>query len=192
MRLILRRKRPGVVVVVDGLFHESLAVGHAELREALARGWQVWGVASMGAIRAREMRSLGMRGFGSVFERFLEEADFQDDEVALLHEPTAPYTPLTEPLVHLRAAAKHLVASGLLSDTAASAVLLDLKARWFGERTLKKATDALAQAAAEEGGAPERIRTELRTFDRFQVKRHDLEAFLARRPWLLDGDSEIV
>ena len=38
----------------------------------------------MGAIRAREMAHLGMRGFGRVFERFVAEDDFQDDEVALL------------------------------------------------------------------------------------------------------------
>ncbi|WP_425300876.1 TfuA-like protein, partial [Nocardia wallacei] len=33
-----------------------------EIREALEAGWSVWGLSSMGAIRAAEMRLLGMRG----------------------------------------------------------------------------------------------------------------------------------
>ena len=87
----VRRQRPGVICIVDGVFHDRLAVGHAEIREALERGWRVWGLSSMGAIRAREMQSLGMRGFGRIYELFNTGRDFQDDEVALLHEPTAPY-----------------------------------------------------------------------------------------------------
>src|ERR1700730_15150065 len=66
-RLVRGRRKPGVIVIVDGVFHDTLAVGHAEIREALVRGWRVWGLSSMGAIRAREMAHLGMRGFGRVF-----------------------------------------------------------------------------------------------------------------------------
>src|SRR5580700_6059608 len=97
--LLAERRQPGIVVIVDGVFHDTLAVGHAEIRTALGLGWRIWGLSSMGAIRAREMSSLGMRGFGRVFERFMAEEDFQDDEVALLHEPNAPYRPVSEPLV---------------------------------------------------------------------------------------------
>ena len=89
-KLTATERRPGTLVIVDGLFHDTLAVGHAEIREAMRRGWRVWGLSSMGAIRAREMAPLGMKGFGRVFERFEAEADFQDDEVALLHEPRPP------------------------------------------------------------------------------------------------------
>ena len=60
-------KTPGVLVVVDGVFNQSLAVGHAELRSAIAAGWQVFGLSSMGAVRAFEMRNLGMIGFGRVY-----------------------------------------------------------------------------------------------------------------------------
>jgi hypothetical protein len=97
------RGRPGVIVLADGLFHDTLAVGHAELRAALRAGWRLWGLSSMGAIRAHEMAPLGMRGFGRVYERFQAEPDFQDDEVALLHGPAPEYRTLSEPLVHLRA-----------------------------------------------------------------------------------------
>src|SRR4051795_13634825 len=61
---LLRDRRPGALAIADGLFHQSLAVGHVEIRDALDAGWQVWGLSSMGAIRACEMRYLGMRGCG--------------------------------------------------------------------------------------------------------------------------------
>src|SRR2546423_1317132 len=72
-RLVASRKKPGTMAIVDGVFHDSLAVGHAEIRDALARGWAVWGLSSMGAIRAREMSHVGMRGFGRVYARFAAE-----------------------------------------------------------------------------------------------------------------------
>jgi len=178
--LVEARARPGVIVLADGLFHDTLAVGHAELRAALRGGWRVWGLSSMGAIRAHEMVTLGMRGFGRVFERFQAEADFQDDEVALLHGPAPDYRAMSEPLVHLRAAVDHLVARGLVDEPAARAVVADLKSRWYGDRTRRGAIDALGVRAR---GGVAAVRHELRDFRPFELKTIDLEQFLQRRPW---------
>jgi hypothetical protein len=186
-KLVAMAKRPGVLVLVDGLFHERLAVGHAELREALDQGWQVWGLSSMGAIRAREMAPLGMRGFGRVYERFNEDDDFQDDEVALLHEPTAPYRPLTEPLVHLRTAIEHLVRCGVIKESVGRAVVGDLKSRWFGERTIRCALDSLVRHAGAGAETKRAIQAQLAEFDRFRLKTIDLVEFLEARPWFLDA-----
>ncbi len=180
-RLTARVKRPGVVVIVDGLFHEKLAVGHAEIRDALEGGWQVWGVGSMGAIRAREMAAVGMRGFGRVYERFQTEEDFQDDEVALLHDPSPPYRPLTEPLVHLRFAVDRLLERGLVHDAPSRAVLADLKSRWFGERTLRRFVEGIGACAR---ASRRDVESELRDFDRFRIKTIDVEDFLVTRPWI--------
>jgi hypothetical protein len=183
-RLVEAADEPGVMAIVDGVFHDKLAVGHAEIRDAMDRGWKVWGLSSMGAIRAREMAALGMRGFGRVFERFAREADFQDDEVALLHEATPPYRAVTEPLVHLRAAVQHLVQRNIVSQADATAVVEDLKSRWFGERTVRGTIEALARRAPE---AREAIRRELSNFQRFALKTRDLELFLERHPWAEQG-----
>jgi hypothetical protein len=174
------RKKPGVLVIVDGVFHDTLAVGHAEIRDALAVGWRVWGLSSMGAIRAREMMHLGMRGFGRVFERFCGDDDFQDDEVALLHEPHAPYRAVSEPLVHLRAAVEHLVAREMVSAEDGGAVIAELKSRWYGERTVQRAAHALKRCARGEAG---NVARELREFDRFRWKTLDLMRFLTERPF---------
>jgi hypothetical protein len=183
-KLVEAADEPGVMAIVDGVFHDKLAVGHAEIRDAMERGWKVWGVSSMGAIRAREMAALGMRGFGRVFERFVAEADFQDDEVALLHEPTPPYRAVSEPLVHLRAAIEHLVQQRIVSRADATAVVDDLKSRWFGERTVRGTIEALARRAPESSAA---IRRELSDFRRFALKTRDLELFLERHPWTEQG-----
>jgi len=174
-----RRRRPGVICIVDGVFHDRLAVGHAEIRETLEQGWRVWGLCSMGAIRAREMQSLGMRGFGQVYELFNTGRDFQDDEVALLHEPTAPYRPMSEPLVHLRAALDHLAGLNLLPGDRSAKVAESLKKRWFGDRTI----DAMLGELRREGAALGPIRRELGDFARFRLKTIDLERFLERTPW---------
>jgi hypothetical protein len=178
--LVEAEDEPAVMVIVDGVFHDKLAVGHAEIRDAIHAGWQVWGLSSMGAIRAREMAPLGMHGFGRVFERFVSEEDFQDDEVALLHEGTPPYRAVTEPLVHLRAAIEHLIESGLVAEADGRAVVEDLKSRWFGERTIRGTAEALARRAPERAGE---IRQELRDFQRFALKTIDLEQFLQQQPW---------
>ena len=134
----------------------------------------------MGAIRAREMEPLGMRGFGRVFERFMGEEDFQDDEVALLHEGTAPYRAVTEPLVHLRTAIEHLVERGIVAETDATAVVADLKSQWFGQRTVRGTIEALVRRAREAAAA---IRREMSDFHRFALKTSDLERFLEEQPW---------
>jgi hypothetical protein len=179
-KLLGARVVPRVVVIVDGVFHDSLAVGHAEIRAALEQGVQVWGLSSMGAIRAREMAPLGMRGFGRVFARFMEDGDFQDDEVALLHEGTAPYRGLTEPLIHLRAAVDHLVAARIVEAADAAEVVRELKSRWYGDRQLRGAIEMLGARAR---GGEAAVRAELGDFRRFCLKTADLEQFVEARAW---------
>ena len=64
-------------------------VWHKEILWALPEGVPVFGSASMGALRAAELRGFGMRGVGRIFEAFREGALEDDDEVALAHGPAA-------------------------------------------------------------------------------------------------------
>src|SRR5687767_4358515 len=140
MTALLGVEEPGMIVIVDGQFDQTLSVGHAEIREALRRGWEIWGVSSMGAIRAFEMRFLGMRGYGLVYEHFLAEEDYQDDEVAVLQSPTYPHDALSEPMVHLRYFVESLEQSGKVSHLDAVATIDELKSCWYGDRTLYRLT----------------------------------------------------
>lgn len=176
-RLLEEHPTPGVILLADGTFHSYPSVGHRELRDALTAGWRVWGLCSMGAIRAAEMHPLGMRGYGTVYRQFVDDPDFADDEVALIHGLEPPFRAVSEPLVHIRAYLHHLRAQGTLPEPRIDETLNDFKNRWYGERTLP----SLAQHLEELGHAT--ARNDMKEFGRFRLKTHDLEAFLAERPW---------
>ena len=178
---LVARYAPGVIAIADGLFHQCLGVGHAEIRGALARGWTVWGLASLGAIRAYEMRHMGVRGFGRVYECFSLHDDFRDDEVALLHAPHPPFRALTEPLVHLRCWLGELRARGLLTQRQEAAVSARLMSCWYGERTLACARTLVLESAPEHAAA---VELTLADFERFHLKCHDLSDFLSGRVWV--------
>jgi hypothetical protein len=156
-RLVRDYPGPGVIVLADGIFHSSLSVGHAELRTALEGGWVVWGVSSMGAIRACEMAHLGMKGFGEVFTRFIADEEYSDDEVALLHAPMEPYFPISEPLVHMRILVDQMAREDLISDVSANQVIDSLRKRWFGYRTLEELAGCLQNCGVHKSIVDERI-----------------------------------
>jgi hypothetical protein len=178
--LLVQAKRPGVLVICDGMFHSVPAVSHAEICGALDAGWQVWGVSSIGAIRAHEMRHEGMHGHGWVYERFTRFADFTDDELCLQHLPFAPYQPLTEALVNLRHALAQQGAAHGISLRVARALLDTFSERWFGERS-PQAMGAWLQA---EGGIDQAaVAHFLAWLAEHRIKSIDLEQLMHLRPW---------
>lgn len=133
---------PARILIVDGVFHSHPAVGHAEIRNAINNGWEVWGVSSMGAIRASEMLAMGMRGYGKIYDMFRSDL-IDDDEVTLLHDANHPYTPITEPLVHIKEFLLSLYARKLLDESALDSIFFSLKTRWYGYRTMRDVRDLL-------------------------------------------------
>ncbi|MCP2342597.1 TfuA-like protein [Actinomadura rupiterrae] len=178
--LLAEGREPGALAIVDGTFHSYPSVGHMEIRDALEAGWRVWGLSSMGAIRAAEMRHLGMTGFGAVYRRYAEDPDFDDDEVALLHGAAAPHAPLSEPLIHLRGWLAGLAARERISAASAEAVTAALKHRWYGERTLRLAKELLLRHSAL---APADADAELAGIGAFRTKTDDLVRFMTAKPW---------
>ncbi|MFL6664520.1 MAG: TfuA-like protein [Rhizobacter sp.] len=180
--LVERSAEPGTVVVCDGVFGGHPAVSHAELCDAIDAGWQVWGVSSIGAIRAYEMRHDGMHGFGYVYRQFARFADFTDDEMCLLHVPDPPYFPVTEALVNLRYALEQRQVAWRISDASAAVLLERLRAMWFGHRTAER----MRQVMVEEAGIDAMAADALLAWTRDnRVKALDLAAILAARPWQL-------
>ena len=177
---LVQNRKPSVLVLADGRFQEVMSVAHAEIREALACGWKVWGLASIGAIRAYEMRHLGMRGYGRVYDLFLNSRDFQDDEVALLHGSNPPYLSGSEPLVHLRFALSEFVRRSILERKAAETVARRLKGLWYGDRTLSL-FEHLALGFTHKRQR-DLVKRAIACFDQFRIKQRDLESFLAGNP----------
>jgi hypothetical protein len=179
-RLLAGAREPGVIVLCDGIFHAHPAVSHAELCRALDAGWQIWGVSSLGAIRAFELRHEGMRGYGYVYAQFERHVDFTDDETCLLHFPEAPYFAVSEPLVNLRYALEARGASLGISQASADEVLSAMKSLWFGDRTPEAMREALGRA----GVVPDRADELMHWLSRHRVKEMDLVRLMAERPWL--------
>lgn len=171
---------PGATIAIaDGLFHQQPAVGHAEIRDAIRGGACVWGLCSMGAIRAAEMSHLGMRGFGEVFQAYSSDPCLPDDEVALLHHPQAPYVAISEPLIHWRRYFRAQEGSGALTPAKSERIQADLAGRWYGERTLEHGVAMLA-SICNVHIQPEAMDYAL---EPHRVKQRDLQEFIRTRPW---------
>jgi hypothetical protein len=178
---LIESSEPGVVIVCDGVFQIAPAVSHAELCRALDGGWQVWGVSSIGAIRAHELRSEGMRGFGYVHAQFERFADFTDDEMCLLHFPEAPYFPVSEALVNLRYALERRHADLGISEAAQTRLISALRELWFGDRTEEKIRSLMLEHAGISQASTEALLDWLR---RHRAKTIDLAELMALQPWL--------
>src|SRR5262245_52797920 len=81
----LLTREPGTALLVDGLFGSSMAVSPAECRDLLMNGWILCGAASIGAIRAAELWSVGMIGFGEIYSLMRLDKIQRDDEVAVAY-----------------------------------------------------------------------------------------------------------
>lgn len=91
-----------LVSILDGLFHGVPSIWHREILSTMDEGIPVWGASSMGALRSSELKEYGMKGFGHVYDWYSNQLIDGDDEVALLHSPDPPYSPLTIPIVDIR------------------------------------------------------------------------------------------
>ncbi|MDE2368531.1 MAG: hypothetical protein KGN16_06115 [Burkholderiales bacterium] len=176
----LATQAPGLIVICDGVFQAAPAVSHAEIVAALDAGWQVWGVSSLGAIRAHELRREGMRGHGWVHAQFARRADFRDDELALLHLGEPPYLPLTEALVNLRYALEQRADALGIAGRSQRRLIAALRELWFGERSVERMHEVMVGPAAI---APAAARRLLAWMVGHRVKTIDLDGLLRDRPW---------
>jgi hypothetical protein len=148
-------ERPLAVALVDGLFEAVPSVWHQEVLAALAAGVQVFGGASMGALRAAELQPYGVVGVGRIFRWYRDGVLDDDGEVALLHAGREhAYRPLTVPLVDVRGAALAAVAGGACTDREARALVRAAAEIFYQARTWP----AVLDAARLSGAARARLR----------------------------------
>ncbi len=164
-----------VIGLVDGTFEQDAAVWHKELLFALSRGVQVFGAASMGALRAAECCAFGMMGVGSIFRRYAEGDLIDDDAVAVVHAPAEMDSlPLSDPLVNLEATFAALKAQDLISGGEHEALVLAARGLFFKERSLS----AVLRLTLPVGSRRDAVR-KLVSAHRQDVKRDDALELLA-------------
>lgn len=74
-----------LIILIDGSFDWTPSVWHKEILYCLENGVGIVGGASMGALRAVELRNEGMHGIGVIYEMFEKNIIDGDDEVAVLN-----------------------------------------------------------------------------------------------------------
>jgi hypothetical protein len=160
------------ILIIDGVFGERRAVSLSEIRAALALDVELWGAASIGALRAAEATSIGMRGVGKIFELF-QKNEIADDEVALVFADGI-WLPLSEPLICIRAALSFAEQNGWITAAEHSIGLRQAEMLHFPERTLHIALCALADEKQRS-----KVKLQLESArDAWDIKRRDALAAL--------------
>ncbi|HAU0316976.1 TPA: TfuA-like protein, partial [Legionella pneumophila] len=118
------------IVIIDGNFSWVPSVWHKEILTALDYGIEVWGAASMGALRAAELDSFGMRGHGRIYEMYKNEEVDGDDEVAIAYSKFNNVQ--TIPLINIRLTLERL--NSINNET----VLNSIRSIFYAERTWVK------------------------------------------------------
>lgn len=138
--LRVRRLKPRVIAIIDGLFESVAAVWHKEILLALDDGIEVFGASSMGALRAAELAPFGMVGVGRIFEAYRDGLYTDDDEVALLHRPASHgYTPVSEAMVNIRATVAKAIAEGVIIAESGERLIQCAKKTFYQERSIDDA-----------------------------------------------------
>ncbi len=142
-------ERPLAIALVDGLFEAVPSVWHHELLAAQAAGVQVFGGASMGALRAAELGAFGVIGVGRIFGWYRDGVVEDDGEVALLHAGREHgFRPLTVPLVDVRAAVLAAVAGGRCTGREGRRLLAAAEGIYYQARTWPEVLAAARLPAA--------------------------------------------
>ncbi len=159
-----------VIGLVDGRYEDVAAPWHKEILYALGEGVQVFGAASMGALRAAECAAFGMIGVGAVFERYRSGELADDAAVAQVHAPAElGYLPLTEALVNVEATIARFRQMQAVTEPEADRLEAAARALFFKDRTYKR---ILSHAGLDAGERGPRL-AELIKRCRVDVKRED-------------------
>jgi TfuA protein len=129
------------ILILDGVFSESLSITPTECRVLLRNGWTIAGASSMGALRAADLWPEGMIGIGDIYLGFRTGLLKSDAEVAVGLHP-ANYSEVTISGVFLRAAISNLIDQGIVDFTVGRKMLVRALNLHFLERTVDRCSVA--------------------------------------------------
>jgi hypothetical protein len=181
-------KMPRAIGIIDGYFDHVPSVWHKEILWALERGIQVYGSASMGALRAAELVSFGMIGVGRVFEWYRDGVIDADDEVALMHGlPENNYAAFSEPLVNIRPTLCLAEETGVISAATARGLILIATSLFYPKRTYK----TILTLGAERGLAGKELQVLAEWLPANQINQKHNDAVEMLRAMRHNLDSEL-
>lgn len=170
--LALAKQPPHRVLLIDGIFEAARAPWHKEILVLLAEGFDVWGAASLGALRAAELQGFGMGPAGSIARAYATGRIIGDDEVAVAHAPAEfGHRALSLAQVDVRATLAAALRAEVLTGDEARRLRASSHSIFFKDRTMP----ALIAAAAALLPKPERF-TEWLPTGFFSQKAQDAHA----------------
>lgn len=168
----------GVLVIVDGCFHQRLAVSPTEILDGLRVGMRIYGCSSMGALRAVELEAFGMTGHGLIFEHIRECEAFRDDFVGQALDPQS-HRALSRAQVELELSAQRAIAEGSVDPAATRWLCEALRELHFSERTAGAARALIRRAGRDDAPLAE-VAVERLFGEGSDLKRRDALATLER------------
>jgi hypothetical protein len=146
----LWRQHPRAIGIVDGYFDQVPAVWHKEIMWVMEHGVHVFGAAGLGALRAAELDSFGMRGTGWVYRAFRDGTLDRDDEVAVRHAAAGDgYRPLSEAMVNIRRTLQAAEHQGIISAATLGILAAAGAALFYRDRTWPDLLQAAGAARAD-------------------------------------------
>jgi AraC-like DNA-binding protein len=132
----LWRRRPRAIGIIDGYFQGVPAVWHKEIMWIMDRGVHVFGSAGMGALRAAELSSFGIRGIGWVYRAFRDGTLDRDDEVAVAHKTGEDrYVAVSEAMVNIRRTLHAAHRKEIISDATLDVLTATGTSLFYPDRT---------------------------------------------------------
>ncbi|MEA4956162.1 hypothetical protein SDC9_03543 [bioreactor metagenome] len=123
-----------IIGIIDGVFHQNPAVGHKEIIKAIEKGIIVVGGGSMGALRASELDSLGMKGVGYVYNQYTSGKIESDDDVAIIFDSSTG-EPLSEALVNIDYKFEEALKSNIINKKDKEELIKIAKSIYYPKRT---------------------------------------------------------
>ncbi|PTX52684.1 TfuA-like protein [Gemmobacter caeni] len=181
-RRLKQPKAPRIICIADGYLEPGFAIQNDEIKRALSAGWPVWGIGSVGALKAVELAAEGMQGFGLVYRMLRRLRAVSADDVAVLHYPFPPYEPETLALLEiymlLRVARK---TKSSLTDIDVRSVLEALQEKPLHDRTYEVVRECIPKYLWKY------LDYVYDTPKEWRIKRQDLWSFCQRKPWLIQN-----
>jgi hypothetical protein len=138
----------------------------------------------MGALRAAELHSFGMRGVGRIFDAYRDGALTDGDEVALIHGPLETgYIRLSEPMVNIRATLQRAVREQIIDEAIAVRLTAAAKAQFYQSRSWPGLLGVIGEAKEAE-----KLSAWLKTGKMDQKREEGLELLKPIDAFLRSGD----
>ncbi len=165
------REHPDIIGIIDGVFHQNSAVGHREILKAINEGICVVGASSMGALRASELDSLGMKGIGYVYEQYATGKVTSDDDVAVMLD-SETLEQLSEPLINMEYTFTKAVEKDIITQDEKAELISIAKSTFYPKRNYAQTLNG--------SKLDENTKNQLITFIRFceDIKKEDAKSLI--------------